>query len=275
MSIQLKPYSDFEIVSQGETYRIKTGGSLTTVSGPKGNKGDLGGSFAYEFDGGSQTMADPGPGLFRLNNATPASATAIALAADLVDASDVSDLIVARLQSTSTVKARLVITTGANRLEFNVTAVTDNTAWLQLTIAGGSIVGSVADEGACELVFEETGDKGDQGLNISEQFAVALFDDTAINVGGYYVTRKAVADATIDKVYAEIIGGTALSEADVYLEINGLPVYGPFTVTQGSVTDVSGLSISVSQDDPVNWVVTSLPEGTVTELYVSATGGYV
>jgi len=128
-----------------------------------GTDGAPGGSFAFAFDGASQTMADPGPGLFRLNNATPASATAMALAADLSDSSDVSALITARLQSTSTVKARLVVTNGTNRLEYDVTGVSDNGAWVQLTLDNGSIVGSLSDEAPCALVFSETGDRGDDG----------------------------------------------------------------------------------------------------------------
>jgi hypothetical protein len=128
-----------------------------------GADGAPGGSFSFEFDGASQTMADPGPGLFRLNNATAESATAMALAADLSDTTDVSALVMARLQSSATVKARLVITSGSNRLEFEVTAATDNTAWIQLTLDSGAIVGTIADEATCDLVFFETGEKGAAG----------------------------------------------------------------------------------------------------------------
>lgn len=148
-----------QIVKQDRNTRIATG--TASLSPPAGAAGPTGGAFAFEFDGASQTMADPGDGLFRLNHATPASATAMALSAALADASDVSALIVAMLAGSSAVKARIVIATGSNRLEFDATGVTDNADWLEIALTGGAIVGALGDEDPCEIVFLRKGDKGD------------------------------------------------------------------------------------------------------------------
>lgn len=131
-----------------------------------------GAGFPFTFDGASQTMADPGPGIFRLNDATPEDATAIALPADLASADDLSAAVVSLMGSDSSVKAVITIAWGAaSWLRFEATAISDNTSWLQITVQNGTIGGTLSDEQDVELIIDRTGDKGDTGAAITPQGA--------------------------------------------------------------------------------------------------------
>lgn len=125
-------------------------------------------AYKFNFDS-STTMADPGTGDFRLNNATISSATAIAVDALSAVAGnpDVSDAIAVWGASTNSIKGQIKITkvgTPATFAVFNITsAVTDNTGWLQIAVAyvAGNGTLSAADE--CYLQFTRTGDLGATG----------------------------------------------------------------------------------------------------------------
>jgi hypothetical protein len=142
--------------------------------GVAGARGATGGAFPFAFST-TVNMVDPGAGVFRLNNATPALATAMAIDALQNGGGDVSDALVAIMASTSTVKARVVITTATARLEFNATAITDNGGWLQLTLANGvAVTGSLANGAVCEVALSRTGQKGDTGATGSN--GAGVFD---------------------------------------------------------------------------------------------------
>jgi len=129
-------------------------------------------AMSFEFDGGSTTMADPTAGYFRVNNATAASATALAISATDQDGNDLSDFFLSRLSSTSTPKAHLAITYGAERIEFAVTAVTDNGSWLQLTVQDGIDTDALADTDMGAFTFWSAGNKGDDGSTPEEVAAL-------------------------------------------------------------------------------------------------------
>ncbi len=127
-------------------------------------------AVAYQFKFDSTTvMADPGTGDFRLNNATLASVTAIAIDAEssVSGNPDVSDAIATWGASTSTVKGQIKITkvgTPATFALYNVTAaVTDNTGWLEITVVFVDSNGSFSDTDVCYLQFTRTGDLGATG----------------------------------------------------------------------------------------------------------------
>ena len=68
--------------------------------------------------------------------------------------------------STSTVKGHLrLVEVGspANYAVYTISAVTDNTDWLELTVAAVDSNGSLADTDSVRLGFTRTGDKGDTG----------------------------------------------------------------------------------------------------------------
>jgi hypothetical protein len=127
-------------------------------------------AVAYQFTFDSSTsMGDPGTGDFRLNNATLSSVTAIAVDAlsSVTGNPDVSDVIAAWGASTSTNKGQIKITksgTPATFALYNVTAaVTDNTGWLQITVAHVASNGTFTAADVCYMQHSRTGDLGATG----------------------------------------------------------------------------------------------------------------
>tara|TARA_R110000824_G_scaffold15883_1_gene66547 strand:+ start:3964 stop:5025 length:1062 start_codon:yes stop_codon:yes gene_type:complete len=114
------------------------------------------------------SMADPGTGLLRYNHGTVASVTAIAvddLTADTGNP-DVEAWLKTFDDSTSTIKGwiRLVEPgTPANYAIFNVTAVADNSGWVQLTVVHVDSNGTFGNTDSIRLFFSRTGDKGTTG----------------------------------------------------------------------------------------------------------------
>jgi hypothetical protein len=109
----------------------------------------------------STSMADPGSGDIRFNNATLASVTAIALSAT-GSGSDVSDYVATWDDSTNTTKGFIIIReeAGAVAAVFSIASVTDNTTWLQLSVTyvAGSLALTVGDP--LYIVPSRTGDAG-------------------------------------------------------------------------------------------------------------------
>jgi len=134
----------------------------------------------YDFDS-STTMADPGAGELRLNHATVASVTAIAFSNRSNDTGnpDISDYIATWDDSTNTVKGYLSITKGGTPATFaiySISAVADNTAWLQVTVAHVASNGSWSAADDMYVDFIRSGDIGATGAagEVSEATAVAL-----------------------------------------------------------------------------------------------------
>jgi hypothetical protein len=142
----------------------------------------------WDFDD-SVTMADPGAGNFRLNNATIASATSVAISATNSDAGtpDLSDWIADWDSSTNTVKGTVYFTDiedPANTAIFNITGtVTDNTDWLQFTIAYVDGAGSFTDEVKCHVAFSRAGDVGASGALSDTDYG-----DITVSGGGTVMT---------------------------------------------------------------------------------------
>ena len=98
-------------------------------------------AWKYTFDN-STSMADPGAGEIRLNNATLASVTNIAIDATSADTGnpDVSDLIASIDDGTNSTHEGYIFVrksgTPATFMAYNVTgAITDNTGWLQIPVS--------------------------------------------------------------------------------------------------------------------------------------------
>jgi hypothetical protein len=122
----------------------------------------------YNFDT-STTMADPGTGDFRLNHATVASVTAISVDATTNDTGnpDLSDFVATWDDSTSAIGGYIVgkkVGTPATFFVYSVSAVTDNTGWLQLTVAHVASSGTWSSGNDCIFQFSRSGDKGDIGV---------------------------------------------------------------------------------------------------------------
>lgn len=120
--------------------------------------------FKFTFDTGT-SMADPGAGDIRFNNATVANVTALALDATSADTGnpDVSDFIAAWDDSTNTALRGTIIIrkigAPATFAIFNVTgAVTDNTGWLQVTVTHVASNGTFSAADSLIVHFTRTGD---------------------------------------------------------------------------------------------------------------------
>ena len=115
------------------------------------------------------TDSDPGNGTFRLNNATPASATAAYL--DNLDAggATVSGLFDLFDDSTTTTKGYLRIQKASDPTvwaQFVVTgSVVDGTGYRKLTLSGGAGSGSFTNGDTFAITFSRSGDKGTDGTN--------------------------------------------------------------------------------------------------------------
>jgi len=125
-------------------------------------------------------MADPGAGVLRFNNSSLASVTAIAVDATSAASGnpDVSDFITTWDDSTSTVKGYVqIVEEGANQnfAIFTLSAVADNTGWLQLTVA--HVDGSTGFDDTDDIAvhFSRTGLKGDTGATGSTGSAGGTF----------------------------------------------------------------------------------------------------
>ena len=126
------------------------------------------GAIEYKYDTGT-SMADPGTGEIRFDNATIASATNIAVS-NATNASgnpDISPFIVTWDDSTNTIKATLTIReTGypQNFAVFSITGtITDNTSWLQIPVTHVASGGSWSSADVLRVSFVRSGNVGSQG----------------------------------------------------------------------------------------------------------------
>jgi len=126
---------------------------------------DAGMRYAFES---STSMAAPASGGVRLNNASLASVTAIAVNATNSDAVDVSDFVATWDDSTNSVKGYVQIRkegSGAVLGLYQLTSVTDNSTWLQLAVTYVSGSGSLTAADSVYLVPYRVGNAGTNGSN--------------------------------------------------------------------------------------------------------------
>tara|TARA_B100000131_G_scaffold319837_1_gene366536 strand:- start:461 stop:1579 length:1119 start_codon:yes stop_codon:yes gene_type:complete len=121
----------------------------------------------FTFDN-STSMADPGAGDFRFNNATVGSVSAVAFDATSADTGnpDISDYIATWDDSSSTINGHLIFKksgTPATFAIFTVGAVTDNTGWLQVAVTHVNSNGSWSNGDKAFVQFVRTGDIGSTG----------------------------------------------------------------------------------------------------------------
>lgn len=166
-------------VTDGTGYRkvsvtpISTAGSFTAgeavlVSFSRAAQDGIDGVTAgtpFNFDS-STSMADPGAGDFRLNNATLSSVTAAAID-DQSAASgnpDVSAFVLTWDDGSSAIRGHLIIrdtTAPENFAVFTITgASTDNAGWTQLALTYVTHAGAFTNGNACSLEFVRGGDAG-------------------------------------------------------------------------------------------------------------------
>ncbi len=156
------------------------------------------GGIPWAFDA-TTAMADPGTGAFRLNNATVASVTAIAVSALSGDTGnpDVSAYVANWADSTSVYKGTLTLrkkTAPATFAIFYVTNVVDNGTWLELTTVHSSSNGTLTAADIAYIGFAASGDQGsDKGIPWTFDVSTSMADPGA---GGIRFNNAAVASVT-------------------------------------------------------------------------------
>lgn len=154
--------------SAADTYRLLN--SYVQSLETSASIGQAGIKYSYSSTTG---MADPGPGLFRLNNASPASATAIAIADECGETGnpDASAFINAFDDSTSSIKGYFYIKKAGSPQTFMVyaiTALSDNSGWSQLTVTYITGSGSLTNGDDVRFEFYRTGNDGfENGLKFT------------------------------------------------------------------------------------------------------------
>ena len=156
------------------------------------------------------TMADPGVGVIRFNNATAASATAIAIDAQSADTGNpnILNLLLSFGDSTNNPKGLIRFTqagTPANYRAYNVTAVTNNTGWVQFTVTHVAGAGSFSNGASLVMEFHRAGDAGDISTLDFQQAGVGAVVRTAQDKMREVVSVKdfgAVGDGVTDDTAA-------------------------------------------------------------------------
>jgi len=122
-------------VSSDVTTVANVASDVTTVAGISGDVTSVAAQVVGYAFSTTTTMADPGSGNVRFNNATVASVTAIAI--DDLDGNGVDQSAYIALwdDSTNTIKGTLVFRTGGGDVAtFNITGLTDNTGWFEVAV---------------------------------------------------------------------------------------------------------------------------------------------
>lgn len=185
----------------------------------------------YNFET-STSMAAPASGGIRLNNASLASVTAIAVNASDAGGIDVSDFVATWDDSTNAVKGYVEVRkegSGAALGLFSIASVTDNTSWLQISVSYVSGSGSFSASDPVYLVPYRTGNKGADGAGTGDFSSntatsvvneVVLFSDTggktgkrATGTGIAKLTSGVLGTATSGTDYAPATTGSSILKA--------------------------------------------------------------
>lgn len=175
--------------------------------------------------------ADPGNGVFRLNHATPASATAAYL--DNLDAGGATVSGIFDLFDDSTATTKGVIrfqktTDPAVWAQFAVTgSVVDGTGYRKLTLSGGAGSGAFTNSDSFSITFFRSGDNGANGTN-GAGYGGTSTTSLAIGTGTKVFTTQA------GLAYTDGARVRASSDADTSDWMEGLVTYSGTTLTMTS-----------------------------------------
>jgi len=235
-------------------------------------------------------MADPSTGNIRFNNATPASATAIAISASSANTGNPNYLnqILVWDDSTNTVRGVLsFIEFGSpqNFLTFNVTGtITNNTTWAQLTVTNVASGGSLS---ASDILLADFARAGDAGLgsfsasDITGQSSATLATGDSVVVSSLAnagALRKGTVQGILDLVSTRTVaqGGTGLTTLTANNVILGNGTSTPNFVapsTSGNVLTSNGTTWQSTT--PVSAPLSSYVSLTSTATYASLGASYV
>lgn len=193
-------------INEGEFVR-NVGGQLVGSVVAGGGGGGASNGIPYTYNA-TTTMADPGTGLLRLNNATMASVTAIALDSTDANSIDVTSWLGALDDSNSAVKCRLRLASASDAtrwVEFDVISITQESGtaagWYSAVVvyvaAGNALLTTTGDTIAS---MSRTGDPGSVGIPFT-------FDTGTTNAdpgnGEIRLNNATVASAT--RIYVDLL----------------------------------------------------------------------
>jgi hypothetical protein len=238
--------------SAADTYRLLN--SYVQSLETSASIGQAGILYAYST---TTSMADPGPGLFRLNNASPASATAIAIADECGETGnpDASAFINAFDDSTSSVKGYFYIKKAGSPQTFMVyaiTALSDNSGWSQLTVTYITGSGSLTNGDDVRFEFYRTGNDGfENGLKFTYSTTTTDSDPGAGIFRFNNATFASITQIYVDNADANSVTVTTLldswdNSANAtnkgtlrFQKVGDPTVFREFTIT-GAITDGTG-----------------------------------
>lgn len=210
--------------SAGSSASVANSGSTSAAvfdfSIPRGTDSGV----KWTFDS-STSMADPGSGEIRLDNATVGSVANIAVSA-ASGGSDVSDFVAAWDDSGNTVKGYILIReeAGSEQAVFRISSVTDNTTWLQIVVVyvSGSLTLTAGD--ALYLTPLRSGEPGAIGGSTGGTDRAVIIANGA---GGTSVQASASLIDSGNNLKPAVndtgaLGTTALSWADLFLASGGV-----------------------------------------------------
>ncbi len=251
-----------------------------------GDVGQLGFTFAYST---TTTMADPGVGAIRFNNATLASVTAIAIddQTSLPGNADVSASILTWDDSTSGVKGTLTLSKvgdPSTYIQFQITSLVDNSGWTQLNVTYIGTAGTFTNGMGLAAVFDRTGDVGTPTIDIPvvlgdgisvvptgyQGFVLGPFDFSC-NLTGWSALAKQSGSISIDVekcTYAQYDAGSTHPVTGDKISASAPIAISSATKNQGSV---STWTVAVAVGDILHFRPTSVTTITQVALFLKAT----
>lgn len=193
-------------------------------------------SVAINFDS-STSMADPGSADMRFNHATPASVTQIAISANSAETGnpDLSAYIATWADSTSTVKAFLVIRKDGEPATFAIYtitgAITDNGTWLQIPVAHTTSTGTFSNTDGLHLQQSRSGDAGTTADSVTwivknTTYTAVAWDGIFADTSGGAFTVTLPATPSLDDRVAFVDSTTSFITNNLTVGRNGETIMG-------------------------------------------------
>lgn len=250
-------YNTFPIQPISTAGSISNGDPLQLVFIRTGDKGDAGGQFVQNYSS-TTADADPGSGIFRLNNATIASVTGAYLDNSEAGGNAINAFLDTFDDSTATIKGILSLRGVTNPLAFAVYAVTgsvvDGTGYRKLSLTHIASGGVFTTGDLFAFTFVRNGDSGTAGATpaITQNYSTTTTDSDP-GSGIFRFNNATIASVTAAYLDNNESGGgsitgwldtfddsnSAIRGILIFKGITSPTAFAVFSVT-GSVVDGSG-----------------------------------
>lgn len=228
----------------------------TGATGPAGPTGATGPNTGLDYQWSTGTSGDPGTGKLLVNNATPASATALHISESNRQSASQSAYIATWDDSTTAsdkgvLRVLDVAAPGTNFLEYRITgSMTDAGSYDTFPVSYIGGAGTIANDAIVSVMFFRAGDKGADGAGTGD--VVGPASSTSGNLASYGdTTGKLLADSGVAAAAVVTLTGTqtltnkTLTSPTLTTPALGTPASG--TLTNCTGLPASGLVASTSQ----------------------------